>query len=117
MPARGAALVGCPPAPVFEIMSAELRRFLLNRLRLSLLLVARSCEGCGRELDRRGFHRSACTRSGCIHRRAIPLERAMGRICREAGVKMSVTLKNLNVGVSATEKHQLEVVAQSFNYK
>ena len=42
------------------------------------------------------------------------MERAMGRVCREAGavVRPNVMLRDMNVGVQAADQRQIEVLAQ-----
>ena len=47
---------------------------------------------CGRPLDVRGHHRSACGRAGVLGRRGFPLESAAVRLCREAGGRVSVNV-------------------------
>ena len=87
---------------------------LLERLRLPLALAEAACEGCGRTLDIRGGHRAACRDSGRWKRRALPVEQAMARICREAGatVRTNAMLKDMNVGVPAADGRKLEILAQ-----
>ena len=110
----GAALGGAPSAEEYTIDSAAFRVLLLERLRLPLPLTEAVCEGCGRSLDLLGRHRAACTRSGRIKRRGMPIERTLARVCREAGatVKPNVMLVDLNVGVRAGDGRRLEVLAQ-----
>ena len=86
---------------------------LLERLRLPLPLTEAVCEGCGKPLDEHGRHRAACPKTGRLKKRAGPLESALARVCREAGatVKTNVYLKDLNLGVSANDKRNVEVVA------
>ena len=110
----GAALGGAPSAEEYTIDSAAFRVLLLERLRLPLPLTEAVCEGCGRSLDLLGRHRAACTRSGRIKRRGMPIERTLARVCREAGatVKPNVMLVDLNVGVRAGDGRRVEVLAQ-----
>ena len=110
----GAALSGAPTAPEFEIRPFEFRTLLLERLRLPLPLVEVTCEGCGQVLDARGMHRAACSLSGRVKRRATPTERALARVCREAGatVRLNAYLKDMNLGVHAADARRIEVLAQ-----
>jgi len=110
----GAALGGAPTAPEFEIRPLEFRTLLLERLRLPLPVSEATCEGCGRVLDERGFHRAACPHSGRVKRRATPVERALARVCREAGavVRFNAFLKDMNLGVAAADQRRIEVLAQ-----
>ena len=92
--------------------SAKLRTLLLRRLRLPLDLDDRRCK-CGGLLDSLGDHRAACSTVGFLQTRAIPLERAWARVCREAGgrVKTNSYLRDLNLtGVHTTDERRLEVV-------
>jgi len=111
----GAAFCGAPTSPEFEIRPLELRTLLLERLRLPLPLVEATCEGCGQQLDTCGRHRAACVPSGRVKRRATPLERALARVCREAGavVRTNAYLKDMNLGVDAADQRRVEVLAQS----
>ena len=85
---------------------------LLRRLRLPLPPTARACR-CGRELDILGDHRAACATAGVLVRRAVPVERTVAQICREAGgrVATDVFLRDLNLGLPITDARRLEVVA------
>ena len=56
---------------------------LLRRLWCPFPLSAHFCR-CGRRLDVRGHHRSACGRAGVLGRRGFPLESAAARGCGEA---------------------------------
>jgi len=87
----------------------------LERLRLPLPLTEATCEGCGQALDVRGLHRAACNHSGRIKKRATPTERALARVCREAGavVRVNAFLKDMNLNVHAADMRRIEVLAQS----
>ena len=56
-------------------------------------------------------HRASCPRSGLLRPRAIPLERAAARMCREAGATVStnVFLRDLNLVVH--NQDDIEVIA------
>ena len=90
------------------------RTLLLDRLALPRPAVALKCEGCGAQVDRQGAHYTCCNRTGRIRRRAMPIERIVARICREAGavVRTNVLLRDMNIGVDAGDGRQLEVLAQ-----
>ena len=72
--------------------------------------------GCCAPLDNRGLHRAACMRSGRLKKRATPVERMLARVFRESGarVRFNAFLKEMNVGVSATDDRRIEVWAQDF---
>ena len=89
------------------------RLLLLRRLRLALPLSARWCR-CGRPLDCRGHHRSACSRAGILGYRGYPMESVMARICREAGarVRTNVMVRDLDLGVfDQLDGRRLEIIA------
>ncbi|OLP76386.1 hypothetical protein AK812_SmicGene43688 [Symbiodinium microadriaticum] len=85
---------------------------LLRRLRLQLPLVPAFCP-CRRRLDALGDHRASCPRSGLLRSRAVPLERAAARVCREAGatVATNVLLRDLNLVVQRQDERRIEVIA------
>ena len=62
--------------PLFRVL-------VLRRLRLPLPLGPRP-GSCRRSLDALGNHRAACAKSVMLPTRALPLERALARVCREA---------------------------------
>ena len=113
-PAAGRALSTLPVGPETRIQSELQRVLLIRRLRLPRLgLSALRCR-CGGVLDRRGDHRAACATAGVLHPRAKPLERALARVCREAGARVAtnVFVRDLNLeGVSPHDGRQIEVVA------
>ena len=84
----------------------------MERLRLPLILTEARCE-CGGQNDIFGRHRAACPQSGRLKRRAVPTERTLARVCREAGaiVTRNVKLRDMNVQVPATDEREIEVVA------
>ena len=85
-------------SPELRLEPASYRVMLLRRLRLQLPLVPAFCP-CRRRLDALGDHRASCPRSGLLRSRAVPLERAAARVCREAGatVATNVLLRDLNL--------------------
>ena len=118
-PGSSATLCGAPTAPEFEIEAPVVRGLILERLRMPLGLTSRYCEGCGDALDEHGVHRAACTRTGRLRSRAVPLERTLARVCREAGatVRQNALLRNMNISVSATDRRQIEVLADGLSLK
>ena len=112
-PGSSGALRGCPTLPEYTLEPSTFRTILLSRLQMPLMVTERVCEGCGASLDGRGFHRTACTKSGRLKRRAVPLEKTTARICREAGanVRENVKLRDMNIAVAAGDERELEVLA------
>ena len=58
---------------------------MLRRLGLPVLAVRAHCEGCGKELDAQGLHRTTCMRTGRVHARHKVLVTTWRRVIREAG--------------------------------
>ena len=115
-PGSAAHLVQIPCRPEFKVDAPQPRAMILRRLRLPLGLADARCNGrtCNMHLDELGDHRAACPRSGRLKRRSVPLERALARVCREAGarVRVNVLVRDLNVpGVLATDGRRIEVIA------
>ena len=56
----------------------------------------------------------ACARSGRVRKRAAPVEHMLARVFREAGarVRFNVFLRDMNVGVAASDARRIEVLAQ-----
>ena len=94
------------------IPSALFRVLLLRRLRLPLPLAPRRCS-CRGQLDPFGDHRAACATSGVLPTRALPLQHAVARVCREAGARVArnVRLADMNVDVPIADARRIEVVA------
>ena len=92
------------PSPLFRVL-------LLRRLRLPLPVALRAC-ACGGRLDPLGDHRAACATSGVLASRALPLERAVARVCHEAGsrVARNVRLADMNIDVPVSDDSRIEVV-------
>ena len=105
-------LATLPTRPEYHMGDDVFRVTLLRRLRLPLPPTARVCR-CGGELDILGDHRAACATAGVLVRRAVPVERVVAQICREAGrrVATDVFLRELNLGLPITDARRLEVVA------
>ena len=84
----------------------------LRRLRLPLPLAPRRCS-CHGVLDSLGDHRTACATSGVLSTRALPLEHAVARVCREAGARVArhVRLADMNLDVPVSDERRIEVVA------
>ena len=87
-PHSGRVFTVLPTSDDVTIASAQFRVLLLRRLRLPLALCPRTCR-CGRSLDPLGDHRAACATSGVLPTRALPLEHALARVCREAGARVA----------------------------
>ena len=92
-----------PTSLELRLEPASFRVLLLRRLRLQLPLVPATCP-CRRRLDALGDHRASCPRSGLLRPRAIPLERADARMCREAGATVSTNVHN-------QDDRRIEVIA------
>ena len=82
----------------------------LERMRLPVQVTESRCE-CGSPLDKLGRHRGACPRSARLRSRALPTERTMARVCREAGatVRSNCLLRDLNVAAQTTDQRAIEV--------
>ena len=84
----GAALAFAPTAPEYTIQPNLFRVLLLERLQLPLTLTEGGCEECQAPHDAYGRHRGGSSRSGRLKKRATPTERALARVCREAGARV-----------------------------
>ena len=100
-----------PTHEAVTIPSAEFRVLLLRRLRLALPLAPRLC-ACRGLLDPLGDHRAACATSGALASRALPLERAVARVCQEAGARVArnVRLADMNLPVPVPDARRIEIV-------
>ncbi len=90
-----------------------MRLILLRRLRLKMPLGPRKCK-CGRRLDRHGDHRVGCSNAGVLTKRSRPLEKALARVCREAGgrVAENAKLRDMNLrSIRANDARCIEVLA------
>ena len=98
------ALTVAPTSLLTRIPPHLFRVVFLRRLRFPLPLSLHSCR-CGRQIDQCGHHRAACARAAVLGRRGFALESAAGRICREAGgrVTSNVLIRDLD---SATSSHR-----------
>ena len=108
-----ARAINVPPThPDVTIPSAQFRVLLLRRLRMPLPLAPRRC-ACHGQLDPLGDHRAACATSGVLSTRALPLEHAVARVCREAGARVArnVRLADMNLDVPVADARRIEVVA------
>ncbi len=115
-PGAGYWLTALPVSSASSMRPALFQVALRRRLRLKLLLGARRCPGrcCRRNLDALGDHLAACSRSGLLQRRAVPLERAWRRVLREAGARIvpQQLLRDMDVALqSAEDGRRLDVVA------
>ena len=110
-PHSGRVFTVLPTSDDVTIVSAQFRVLLLRRLRLALALCPRTCR-CGRSLDPLGYHRAACATSGVLPTRALPLEHALARVCREAGARVArnVRVADMNIDVPVSDARGIEVV-------
>jgi hypothetical protein len=112
-PFAGRAFTVLPTSELTIIPAAELRILFLRRLHLPLPLSIRQCS-CGNQLDEYGDHRCACSTCGVLRTRAKPLEKAIARVCREAGARVveNAFLRDMNLnGISNRDQRQIEVLA------
>ena len=110
-----ASLATLPVSPQ-TTMDAQLFQWALRRrLRLSLCLGMRRCQGrhCQQRLDSKGDHLAACNRTGLLQRRAKPLERAWQQVFREAGARVvpQQLMRDMDLAVRADDGRQLDLVA------
>ena len=110
-PHSGRVFTVLPTSDDVTIASAQFRVLLLRRLRLPLALCPRTCR-CGRSLGPLGDHRAACATSGVLPTRALPLEHALARVCREAGARVArnVRVADMNIDVPVSDARRIEVV-------
>ena len=75
-------------------------------------MAPRAC-ACRGRLDPLGDHRAACANAGVLASRALPLERAVARVCQEAGAQVArnVRLADMNIDVPVSDDRRIEVVA------
>ena len=111
-PCASQVLHGSPTAAEFRVKPLLFRTLVLERLRLPLSITEARCV-CGGALDCRGQHRAACPRSGRLRSRALPTERTLARVCREAGatVRVNAKLRDMNINVPAADQRAIEVLA------
>ena len=111
-PHGGRVLTTLPTAPEFRMDNAIFRVVMLRRLRMQLPHGPSRCR-CHRAMDTYGDHRAACPNAGVLKPRGIPLERAVARICREAGARVqhNVLLADMNLDLPVADQRQIEVVA------
>ena len=59
-----------------------------------------------------GDHRAACANSGALASRALPLERAVARVCQEAGARVArnMRLADINLPVPVADPRWIEIV-------
>ena len=107
-------LTTLPTRPEYNMRDDVFRVTLLRRLRLPLPPTARVCR-CGGEPDHLGDHRAACATAGVLVRRAVPEERVVAQICREAGgrVATDVFLRDLNMGLPISAQVAVDVTLVS----
>jgi hypothetical protein len=112
-PHAAATFTTIPTCPEFHFDNPHYRTLLLRRLRLPLGFAPARCR-CGRPLDAFGDHRAACATSGALRTRAVPVERTLARILREAGarVHMHVPLAHMNLDPPPADGRAIEILAQ-----
>ena len=101
----------------FAVPSSLFRILILRRLRLALPLGPSHCS-CRCALDVLGDHRAACATSGVLASRALPLERAIARVCQEAGARVgrNVRLAAMNLHVPVHDARRIEVVCNGLPF-
>ena len=114
LPAASRALLGRTPlagarSPPRIQLCRRVPSALAAPPRLPLPLASRVC-ACRGLLDPLGDHRAACANSGALASRALPLERAVARVCREAGARVARNMRladmNLPVLVASLSSSQ-----------
>ena len=107
----GRVLHVLPTAAELRLPSELFRIVLLRRLRMPLPASGRAYR-CGRPADALGDHVAACPTSGVLRTRAAPVERAIARVCREAGgrVAMHVQVAEMNVDVPVSDARRIEIL-------
>ena len=78
------------------VASPQFRVILLRRLRLALPVAPRAC-ACRGRLDPLGDRRAACANAGVLASRALPPERAVARVCQEAGARVAQARRSLGL--------------------
>ena len=111
-PCSGRHFTALPTMKESTFTSERFRALLYVRLSQDLPLTSALCS-CGRRLDAKGAHRSACSTCGVLVKRGVALEVAVARICREAGARAqtNVMLRDMNMTVPPTDTRRIEVVA------
>ena len=68
---------------------------------------------CGRPLDALGDHVAVSPLSGVLRARGGPVERAAGRVCREAGatVATNILVRDLNLSAARHDERRIEAIA------
>ncbi|CAE7270304.1 RPL19B [Symbiodinium sp. KB8] len=99
------------PAPLFRVL-------LLQRLRLKLPVAPRTC-ACRGRVDTLGNHSAACATSALLASRALHLERAVARVCQEAGVWVARNVRqaDMNIDVPVSDDRRIEVVANGLSLR
>ena len=108
-PHSARAFTVLPTTEDVTIPSSHFRVLLLRRLRLPLQLGSRACS-CRGALDEYGDHRAACATSGALASRAVPIERAIARVCQEAGarVRRNVALSAMTLDVPVYDSRRIK---------
>ena len=113
----GRAFATAPTAPETTMAPERFQALIRRRLRWPLPLTSLHCEGCGRQLDDKGDHFGACMATGRVKLRAMAIEHAVARICREAGarVRTNVKLRDLIAAFPAGDDRAIEVKASGLS--
>ena len=108
----GRVFTALPNSPDYRIRDDLFRVLLLRRLRLPLPLTATRCS-CRHLFDSLGDHRATCAVNGVLGPRGAVLERAVARMCREAGANVgwNVLLRELNLDEPVQDERRIEIVA------
>ena len=114
-PGAGYWLTALPTSTATQLQPSLFQVALRRRLRMRLLLGLRRCPGrtCGSYCDAVGDHLSACSRSGLLQSRALPLERVWRKVFCEAGARVvpQHMLRDLDTSVQAEDGRRIDVVA------
>ena len=97
-------LCGAHTGPEFLLQPDVFRTVVLERLRLPLQITESHCECGATSWD--------ATEPGKLRSRPVAPERALARICREAGaiVRQNVMVQDMNIIVSALDERRIEVL-------
>ena len=106
-PGAGSLFHGSPTQLEYQVQPVLFRTLLLERMRLPLQITKARCE-CGSQPTSGSVPEN---QAGCSSR-ALPIERTLARVCREAGasVRCNCRLRDMNVTVRADDERVLEVL-------
>ena len=126
-PTLAASGSGTNRTPSSELASVRRARFVVVaetpvRISMSSSFAGCACHSrlctCRRPLDVLGDHRAACATAGVLALRAIPLERTLARVCREAGARVAknVRLADMNLDVPVCPGYTPQTTAKFLLY-